>query len=128
MKYFIAMLSEDGSTTGSTDYKGEWDSAEDARQSFCNKVGTPYHGVWWDGAPPYVVKCTDGSTMPLSLTRNELQRIRRRSPQQKVREAAASRVSYWRKKFYEAPSFSQAETDSLQRMHKEQAQLQALRA
>jgi hypothetical protein len=35
--------------------------------------------------------------------RNELQRARRADPEQKAIEAAASRVTYWRKRYFAAP-------------------------
>ena len=127
-KYYIALISEDGSTLKSRDYRGEWDSAAKARDFFCSKAGTEGSPIWWDGAIPYVIRGDNHGTQPLKLTRNELQRIRRRSPMQKAKEAAASRVSYWRKRFYDAPPFSQLENEELQRMEREEAQLGALRA
>ncbi len=126
-KYYIAMVGEDGSTHKSNDYRGNFDTLNEAHAYFCNTAGTTGHFAWWDGAPPYCIESTDGSAEPLKLTRNERQRIRRRAPAQKAKEAAASRVSYWRKSFYDAPTLSGPEKDALVRLKQEQAALQSLR-
>lgn len=47
--------------------------------------------------------------------RNRAQRARRVSPEAKAREAAASRVSYWRKRYHDAPLCSDAETKAYHR-------------
>ena len=125
--YHICCICDNGRPYRSVDYPGNWHSVEVARAHFYNEAGTWGRGIWWKGAPPYCIQDDDGKTQPLKLTRNERQRIRRRAPAQKAKEAAASRVSYWRNRFYDAPLYSQLETDSLQRIKHEQERLQVLR-
>lgn len=110
---------------GSADHPGLFKTAADAWDRICgpHKTLEPRN---------YLVRDLDtGVDVPREESpkdrRNRLQRKRRAQPEAKAKEAAASRVSYWRNKAWAAPCFSPQETEAFARLRKERTRLEALR-
>jgi hypothetical protein len=129
--YHIALVHEElNIRSPSSDFEGYFSSRAAARKRFAgNTRNRDERAVWWTGEPPYVIEDSDGNTYPIDAKaeRNKRQQARRASPRAKAREAAASRISYWRREYLAARIFTPREAAACDRLEQARADVRAAR-